>query len=332
MSRQPKLCPKSQMPGFLGALPEFSPTTSIPGFETFPGTVEVKEHNRIFRVKRKHVLKACDRCRVKKTKCDGNQPCNRCSTYNHPCLFRERKATQTKVYSRDFVEMLESQHSLVVKALQRLYKHCINNEGFPGEPLVDVADGHPLTHAILDRLGLIKQAEEGTDEHSESNEEPLQCLRQLSTSTDYTGTVEPSPEPASPRESREFGPEISPTAGDVCKWDLPSMRTEQHSAYPRCDYIGQVQHATTTDRLYQPPIVLSDASRCPDVYYQTDICNASSRPSHLHAGTVPWLGPYQGTVQPSIDTLSHYQLPLGQQPYLVDNVGLPSGWTYPTEH
>lgn len=200
--------------------------------------------------------------------------------------------------------MLESQHSLVVKALQRLYKHCINNEGFPGEPLVDVADGHPLTHAILDRLGLIKQAEEGTDEHSESNEEPLQCLRQLSTSTDYTGTVEPSPEPASPRESREFGPEISPTAGDVCKWDLPSMRTEQHSVYPRCDYIGQVQHATTTDRLYQPPIVLSDASRCPDVYYQTDICNASSRPSHLHAGTVPWLGPYQGTVQPSIDTLT----------------------------
>lgn len=56
------------MPGFLGVLPEFSPTTSIPGFETFPGTVEVKEHNRIFRVKRKHVLKACDRCRVKKTK------------------------------------------------------------------------------------------------------------------------------------------------------------------------------------------------------------------------------------------------------------------------
>jgi hypothetical protein len=27
-------------------------------------------------------------------------PCNRCSVYNHPCLFRERKATQTKVYSR----------------------------------------------------------------------------------------------------------------------------------------------------------------------------------------------------------------------------------------
>lgn len=32
--------------------------------------------------------------------CDGKQPCNRCSAYNHPCLFREKKTTQAKVYSR----------------------------------------------------------------------------------------------------------------------------------------------------------------------------------------------------------------------------------------
>ncbi|KAL1860874.1 hypothetical protein Plec18167_003843 [Paecilomyces lecythidis] len=237
------------------------------------------------------------------------------------------------MYNRSsFVEMLESQHSLVVKALQRLYKHCVNKEGFPGEPLVDVADGHPLTHAILDRLGLIKQAEEGTDEQSENNEEPLHSPQQLSTSTDYIGTVEPSPEPVSPREctTTEFGSQVTPIP---CKWDLPSMCTEQHGAYPRYDYLGQVPHATTADRLYQPPVVLSNASRCPDVYDQNDVCNVSSRISHLqHASTVPWLGPYQGPTQSSIDALSNYQLPLGQQPsYLVDSIGLPSGWAYPTE-
>ncbi|OAX83917.1 hypothetical protein ACJ72_01708 [Emergomyces africanus] len=58
-----------------------------------------------------------------------------------------------------FVEMLESHHALVVKALQQLYTHCINNECFPGDP-IDHVDGNPCTHAILDRLGLIKQAEE----------------------------------------------------------------------------------------------------------------------------------------------------------------------------
>lgn len=64
-----------------------------------------------------------------------------------------------------FVEMLESHHALVVKALQQLYTHCINNKCFPGEP-IELVDGYPLTHAILDRLGLIKQAEEQNITHN----------------------------------------------------------------------------------------------------------------------------------------------------------------------
>lgn len=99
--------------------------------------------------------------------------------------------------------MLESHHSLVVKALQKLYKFCITNEGFPGDPLEEAPDGHPLTHAILDRLGLIKQAEENADEPDEDSED-LRYLRLLSTSTECSATAEPSPEPATP-------PEPSPT-------------------------------------------------------------------------------------------------------------------------
>lgn len=96
-----------------------------------------------------------------------------------------------------FVEMLESHHSLVVKALQKLYKFCINNEGFPGEPLAEAPDGHPLTHTILDRLGLIKQAEENADDPDEDSED-LRYLRLLSTSTECSATAEPSPEPITP--------------------------------------------------------------------------------------------------------------------------------------
>ncbi|KAJ5649111.1 uncharacterized protein N7484_002834 [Penicillium longicatenatum] len=197
MSWQPKLRPK----GFPHSIDDFA-VASLSELE-HRSRGDEKRDQRVFRVKRKHVLKACDRCRVKKTKCDGKQPCNRCSVYNHPCLFRERKATQTKVYSRGFVEMLESHHSLVVKALQKLYKFCITNEGFPGDPLEEAPDGHPLTHAILDRLGLIKQAEENADEPDEDSED-LRYLRLLSTSTECSATAEPSPEPATP-------PEPSPT-------------------------------------------------------------------------------------------------------------------------
>ncbi|KAJ5948120.1 hypothetical protein N7466_001135 [Penicillium verhagenii] len=198
MSWQPKLRPK----GFPHSIDDFA-VASLSELDHRSRTGDEKRDQRVFRVKRKHVLKACDRCRVKKTKCDGKQPCNRCSVYNHPCLFRERKATQTKVYSRGFVEMLESHHSLVVKALQKLYKFCITNEGFPGDPLEEAPDGHPLTHAILDRLGLIKQAEENADEPDEDSED-LRYLRLLSTSTECSATAEPSPEPTTP-------PEPSPT-------------------------------------------------------------------------------------------------------------------------
>ncbi|OQD79925.1 hypothetical protein PENANT_c042G05198 [Penicillium antarcticum] len=111
--------------------------------------------------------------------------------------------------------MLESHHSLVVKALQKLYNLCINNEGFPGEPLAEAPGGHPLTHAILDRLGLIKQAEENADEPDEDSED-LRYLRLLSTSTECSVTAEPSPEPMTP-------PESSPTtlSNSICPMPTP---------------------------------------------------------------------------------------------------------------
>ncbi|KAJ5091314.1 hypothetical protein NUU61_006184 [Penicillium alfredii] len=232
---QPKLRPK----GFPHSIDDIA-VAALSELEHRSRTGDDKRDQRVFRVKRKHVLKACDRCRVKKTKCDGKQPCNRCSVYNHPCLFRERKAAQTKPASTRFVEMLESHHSLVVKALQKLYKFCINNEGFPGEPLAEAPDGYPLTHAILDRLGLIKQAEENADEPDEDSED-LRYLRLLSTSTECSATAEPSPEPATPPEpssavlsrSSISNPIPTPMTGrsghPSWQWDLQSV----HHPHPQ---------------------------------------------------------------------------------------------------
>lgn len=120
-------------------------------------------------------------------------------SHRYAALDAKESAKHSACCTSSFVEMLESHHSLVVKALQTLYKFCINNEGFPGEPLAEAPDGHPLTHAILDRLGLIKQAEENADEPDEDSED-LRYLRLLSTSTECSATAEPSPEPATPPE------------------------------------------------------------------------------------------------------------------------------------
>lgn len=63
MSWQPKLRPK----GFPHSMDDLAAMASLSELE-HRARAEEKRDQRVFRVKRKHVLKACDRCRVKKTK------------------------------------------------------------------------------------------------------------------------------------------------------------------------------------------------------------------------------------------------------------------------
>lgn len=104
---------------------------------------------------RKRVCKACDRCRLKKSKCDGSSPCSRCRTDNAICVFGERKKAHDKVYPKGYVEMLEQQQVWLVNGLQELYRRAQEGEGWTGEPLQTESNGHPLTHDLLTRLGAL---------------------------------------------------------------------------------------------------------------------------------------------------------------------------------
>ncbi|WEW54834.1 hypothetical protein PRK78_000259 [Emydomyces testavorans] len=114
--------------------------------------------------------------------------------------------------------MLESHHALVVKALQQLYAHCINNKCFPGEP-IDSVDGYPLTHAILDRLGLIKEAEESTSDALD--DDATEALRywkfhrrsSSSADTEDTSSVQTSPIEQSPVSESGSGSSASEPNG-----------------------------------------------------------------------------------------------------------------------
>lgn len=155
---------------------------------------------------RKRVCKACDRCRLKKSKCDGSSPCSRCKSDNAICVFGERKKSHDKIYPkgcvlllrtrlqfatcraiphptcqpmliypRSYVEMLENQQSQLVAGLQELYKRVQNGQGWTGSPLKETSHGGPLTHDILERLGALKQ-----ENHSENDrfEEDLSAMQQ----------------------------------------------------------------------------------------------------------------------------------------------------------
>ncbi|OJD14670.1 hypothetical protein ACJ73_09056 [Blastomyces percursus] len=118
---------------------------------------------------RKRVCKACDRCRLKKSKCDGANPCGRCKTDNAICVFGERKKAHDKVYPKGYVEMLEQQQAQLVAGLQSLYKMILDGKEWPGDPLKESGNGHPLTHDILERLGALKQEGNSGDEPFEDD-------------------------------------------------------------------------------------------------------------------------------------------------------------------
>ncbi|CAG8274708.1 unnamed protein product [Penicillium salamii] len=120
---------------------------------------------------RKRVCKACDRCRLKKSKCDGSSPCSRCRADNAICVFGERKKAHDKVYPKGYVEMLEQQQSWLVHGLQELYRRNIEGEGWPGELLKLESNGNPLTHDLLMRLGALDGSK---GERFEENPESLQ--------------------------------------------------------------------------------------------------------------------------------------------------------------
>jgi len=104
------------------------------------------------------VCKACDRCRLKKSKCDGSNPCSRCKADNAICVFGERKKSHDKVYPKGYVEMLEQQQSQLVAGLRELYRRLQSGERWPGMPLKESHGGHPLTHDILERLDLLQMS------------------------------------------------------------------------------------------------------------------------------------------------------------------------------
>jgi hypothetical protein len=83
---------------------------------TSPVSIDDHHHH----IKKKRVGKACDSCRIKKTKCDGKKPCNRCLTDNKICIFTDKKKLQQKTYPSGYVELLETRIELLTKSLEKL--------------------------------------------------------------------------------------------------------------------------------------------------------------------------------------------------------------------
>ncbi|ODQ82905.1 hypothetical protein BABINDRAFT_159397 [Babjeviella inositovora NRRL Y-12698] len=70
--------------------------------------------------RKRRVGKACDSCRIKKTKCDGTKPCLKCINDNKICIYTERKKPTNKSYPAGYVELLETRIDLLSRSLEKV--------------------------------------------------------------------------------------------------------------------------------------------------------------------------------------------------------------------
>lgn len=105
-----------------------------------------------------------------------------------------------------YVEMLEQQQNQLVSGLQELYALVIKSASWKGAPLKESVNGHPLTHDILERLGILKM---DLNVGAEAFEEDLDVLRRRLTSESNTEISHHQRSPSSDNQSLVSFPEVA---------------------------------------------------------------------------------------------------------------------------
>ncbi|KAE8386987.1 hypothetical protein BDV23DRAFT_175024 [Aspergillus alliaceus] len=196
-------------------------------------------------------------------RCDGESPCGRCTLDKTSCNYGERKTAREKVYPSGYVEMLEEQQGWLIYALQKLYRHTSQGEGWPGQPLTCEEDGQPLTHDLLYHLGALNKPKYEELEEVVDMGEKAKCM--TSSTLIKTKPEIAQPEPFSPATSDTFagqyssalsastfssqqGPDLS---NDLQITELPSgifapWTTLEDRADTSCDHLQQWPYSSGT--------------------------------------------------------------------------------------
>lgn len=107
--------------------------------------------------------------------------------------------------------MLEQQQEKLVNATRELYTRAVDGGRWPGQPLQVTPKGYPLTHDILERLGLLKlgSQDDGTfEEDTEILRQKMMIIKQeenpYSTPTTTQSELSPVDSPNYELTSRSF--------------------------------------------------------------------------------------------------------------------------------
>ncbi|KAL7937135.1 hypothetical protein V8C35DRAFT_332305 [Trichoderma chlorosporum] len=109
-------------------------------------------------VRRARVSKACERCRLKKIKCDGEVPCSKCRNSGHVCTPGTRKRTIHVEYEqvpKSYVEFLETTHLALIGSVHKLYTMIQKNQPWNLDSPELNDQGELVIHDLAKKLGCI---------------------------------------------------------------------------------------------------------------------------------------------------------------------------------
>ncbi|KAH7150436.1 hypothetical protein B0J13DRAFT_661335 [Dactylonectria estremocensis] len=102
------------------------------------------------------VRKACERCRMKKTRCNGEFPCRRCREDGLICSPNFRKAKQCKKPPKGYAEVIENSQVALTASVNKLYSMVRNGEKWDFDDPVLNHQGQPIAQSIAQILGCLR--------------------------------------------------------------------------------------------------------------------------------------------------------------------------------
>lgn len=104
----------------------------------------------------RRVSRACERCRLKKTKCDGEIPCQRCTNDMIVCCEGARKKGRPKTVAESCIELLECQQNKFIAGHLKMYQIMVDAGIWSFGEVRKNSRGMPVVHDILEKLGIIR--------------------------------------------------------------------------------------------------------------------------------------------------------------------------------
>ncbi|KAF8541930.1 hypothetical protein BDD12DRAFT_803316 [Trichophaea hybrida] len=175
---------------------------------------------------RKRVARACDRCRLKKGKCDGKEQCAKCVSADVMCIYTDRKPPQHKLISPAVADALQSENLTLKKATIIIFKQLMDAQGgdlptvegvdWASEKVANGKSGRALNYII---------SQQARVDNRISNEE----IANYDSDTQMLDSSSSRTCPGSPA-SRQSSPQSA--AGDSAGafWDAGIAQQQQHAA------------------------------------------------------------------------------------------------------